>query len=174
MKGMVHLYCGDGKGKTTAAVGLAVRAAGAGVKVLFTQFFKNGSSSEIAMLNDMPNITVLHCRTVEGFFRNMSDEEKRRAAEDYSAFFSSLMRMTESGTYGLLVLDEAVSACNHRVIDEKLLLEFLKYRPDELELVLTGRSPSQALIDAADYVTEMRKLKHPFDRGITARKGIEF
>ena len=83
------------------------------------------------------------------------------------------MRKSTDGV-DLLVLDEAVAACNHGLIEETALLDFLRRRPETLEVVLTGRDPSQHLLDAADYVTEMRKRKHPFDRGIAARRGVEF
>ena len=84
MPGLIHVYCGDGKGKTTAAIGLAVRAAGAGKKVVFTQFFKDGSSSEIKVLQGVENIQILHCNTVRGFWKRMTDAQKARASADYT------------------------------------------------------------------------------------------
>ena len=172
MAGLVHLYCGDGKGKSTAAIGLAVRAAGAGKRVLFLQFFKDGSSSEIEVLRSIPGIEVLVCPRYFGRFRNMSEEQRAEAKEAYGALFEEACR--KAGKIDLLVLDEAVSACGHGVIPEDKLLDFLKNKPEELEVVLTGREPSQGLYAAADYITKMQKLRHPFDVGIPARKGIEF
>lgn len=172
MAGMIHIYCGDGKGKTTAAVGLAVRAAGAGKKVVFTQFFKDGSSSEIKSLQCLENIRVMHCVTVRGFFRRMNEAEKARASEDYTRLFREVQAAAEHAD--LLVLDEIVSACNHGTVAETAVMDFLKGKPETLEVVLTGRNPSAELLEMADYITEMRKIKHPYDRGITARKGIEF
>ena len=172
MSGLIHLYCGDGKGKTTAAVGLAVRAAGAGKKVLFTQFFKNGSSSEIGVLRSLPGVTVDVCGTYYGLYKFLSDEQKEEARKDYTALLERVL--AKAADADLLVLDEAVSACRHETIPEEMLLRFLKEKPEGLEVVLTGRKPSEALKDAADYVTCMTKEKHPFDRGIAARKGIEF
>lgn len=169
---MIHIYCGDGKGKTTAATGLAVRAAGAGKRVVFTQFFKDGSSSEIKALQSLENIRVMHCSTVRGFFRRMNDAEKARASEDYTRLFREVQSAAENAD--LLILDEIVSACNHGTVAETAVTDFLKRKPENLEVVLTGRNPSPALLEMADYITEMRKIRHPYDRGITARKGIEF
>ena len=172
MAGLIHLYCGDGKGKTTAAVGLAVRAAGAGMRVVFTQFFKDGSSSEIAVLRQLEPIRTMHAQTVPGFFRHMSDEQKQQATRDYSALLEDALR--EARPADLLILDEVISACNYSVVSEARLADFLRSKPEQLEVVLTGRNPSPLLQELADYVTEMRKQKHPFDQGIRARRGIEF
>lgn len=172
MSGLIHIYCGDGKGKTTAAVGLAVRAAGAGRKVVFAQFFKNGSSSEIGVLSGMSQVKVDICPKKHGFFKNMDEEERGEARCDYGELLDRAL--ADAADAGLLVLDEIISACNHDMVCESLLLEFLKSKPEELEVVLTGREPSDALLSCADYVTEMRKVKHPYDRGVKARKGIEF
>ncbi len=172
MKGLVHIYCGDGKGKTTAAAGLAVRAAGAGKKVLFVQFFKDGTSSECDVLGKLDNITITVCHKHYGLFKRMSEEEKRNAAEDYGALLEKAISAAPS--FDLLVLDEAVSACNHGTVSEERLAAFIETRPETLEVVLTGRSPSERLLSLADYVTEMIKIKHPFDEGVPARKGIEY
>ena len=169
---MIHIYCGDGKGKTTAAVGLAIRAAGAGKSVVFTQFFKDGSSSEISVLRSIPNIRVLHCQTVPGFWRRMDQGQREGARADYTWLFTDVVEAAKNAD--LLILDEIVSACNHGAVPERLVTDFLDRKPDTLEVVLTGRDPSAALLDRADYITEMRKCKHPYDQGIPARKGIEF
>lgn len=172
MAGLIHLYCGDGKGKTTAAVGLAVRASGAGKRVLFTQFFKDGSSSEVLRLRELPGVTTLHARTVKGFYHNMTPEQRGQAAQDYTALFRQVTQAAREAD--VLILDEIVSACNRGVVPEELVVDFLRSKPQPLEVVLTGRNPSAALMELADYITEMRKLRHPFDRGIAAREGIEF
>lgn len=172
MCGLVHIYCGDGKGKTTAAVGLAIRAAGAGKKVIFAQFFKNGSSSEIKVLKGIENIKLCLCNKNHGFYFNMDEAQRQEACCDYANLF---MKTSEHAlSADLLVLDEIISACNFHMVKEYNLIEFIKNKPDGLEVVLTGRDPSQKLIDIADYITQMQKVKHPFDLGIKARRGIEF
>lgn len=172
MSGLIHLYCGDGKGKTTAALGLTLRAAGAGKQVVFTQFFKDGSSSEMEPLAALPGVRVFHADTVRGFYRNMTPSQREQAGKDYTALFRQVTQAAREAD--LLILDEIVSACNRGVVPEKLVTDFLREKPARLEVVLTGRNPSAALLELADYVTEMRKLRHPFDQGIGARKGIEF
>lgn len=172
MAGLIHIYCGDGKGKTTAAVGLALRSAGAGNRVVFTQFFKDGSSSEISLLRQIPGISVLHTKTVGGFWKRMTAEQQAQASRDYTELFHIACERAKN--MDLLVLDEVISACNHGAVPEEALLEFLQNKPEHLEVVLTGRNPSEALLAQADYVTEMKKIKHPFDHGVLARKGIEY
>ena len=171
MAGLIHLYCGDGKGKTTAAVGLAVRASGAGKQVVFTQFFKDGSSSEVESLK-LLGIRTIHAQTVKGFYRAMNEQQRQQARQDYTALFRQVTDAAKDA--GLLILDEIVSACNRGVVLEGLVVDFLQNKPSALEVVLTGRDPSPALVELADYITEMRKLRHPYDRGVAARKGVEY
>ena len=173
MEGLIHIYCGDGKGKTTAAVGLAVRAAGAGKKVLFVQFFKDGTSSEIQVLGQIPGVELEFCLTHHGFYKFMDEAGRAAAKEDYSFLLDNALARAAEGL-DLLVLDEAISACNCGVIDEEVLAAFLKNKPAGLEVVLTGRNPSQRLQDLADYITEMKKIRHPYDKGISARLGVEY
>lgn len=171
-RGLTHIYCGDGKGKTTAAVGLSVRAAGCGRRVVFAQFFKDGTSGECALLESLPNIQFVRPERSFGFFWTLSDEEKAEARDFYTAHLHKAMDLAREAD--LLVLDEAMSACTHGVINEGELLAFLQEKPVGLEVVLTGRDPSEAMRAAADYITEMRKVKHPFDRGVGAREGVEY
>ena len=172
MAGLIHIYCGDGKGKTTAAMGLALRAAGSGRKVLLLQFLKDGKSSEFASLAHVPGIAVVPQTCSFGFSWTLTDGERAEARAYYTGLLEDAFR--RAGGFGLLVLDEAMGACSTGMVEEVRLLELLGQRPAELEVVLTGRDPSQAMQDAADYVTEMRKVKHPFEQGIPAREGIEY
>ncbi len=169
---MIHLYYGQGKGKTTAACGLVLRASGSGMKVLFSQFFKNGSSSEIKGMSRLENVDVMIPSLNYGRFKTMSDEQKREISDDYHEFLKSVKE--KAGEYELIVLDEIVSAYKYGVVGHDTLMEFLKEQGHEREIVLTGRDPAPELLEIADYATEMRKEKHPFDKGIKARKGIEF
>ena len=169
---MIHLYYGDGKGKTTAAVGLALRAAGSGLRVLFVQFFKSGDSGEIKALSRVENVEILSPSVHYGRYKMLTDEQKA-AVGDHYAFL--LREVTERASgYDLIVLDEAVAAYRYAMIDNEALLSFLQHEGRNREIVLTGRDPAPELLALADYATEMRKEKHPYDRGAAARKGIEF
>ena len=174
-KGMIHLYHGDGKGKTTAAVGLAVRFAGNKEQVLFAQFMKDETSGEIDVLKKIPGIQTKHGKTTKGFYGKMSDEEKATFASEQEVLLEAVLKEVEGmESGGLVVLDEITYAYAWNLIDRKKLECFLQNKPDRIELVMTGRNPEQELLAAADYVTEMKCVRHPFERGIGARKGVEF
>lgn len=171
MRGLVHIYCGDGKGKTTAAAGLAVRAAGNGFRVLFLQFMKNGRTGELASFEKLENITVQQGEKTAKFSWNMDEYEKQDVAKTQQDHFDEAAK--KACEYDMLVLDEAVGACFGGFLSEEKLCAFLDQKPETLEVVMTGRNPSQRLLDRADYVSEIKKIKHPYDQGICARKGIE-
>ena len=173
MKGLIHIYCGDGKGKSTAAMGLAVRAAGTGMKVVLTQFMKGTDSGEIKILKTIPQISLLLCEKNYGFVWNMNEEQKKQAAEGYTKLFDEVTKLAVESDADMLVMDEFISCYNLNFIDNKKAVNFLKNKPEKLEVVLTGRDPSAELIELADYLSEVKKIKHPFDKGINARKGIE-
>ncbi|MGE4214424.1 MAG: cob(I)yrinic acid a,c-diamide adenosyltransferase [Anaerotignaceae bacterium] len=171
MTGLTHLYCGDGKGKTTTAIGLAVRAAGSGMRVAFVQFMKGSETSEINMLKLLPNICVFRSNVDFGFFSTMKEDEKKQLTNIHNSLMEEALEYL--GSEGMLVLDEVTHAINFKLINSEKLREFIETKPQRIELVMTGRNPQEFLIEAADYVSEIKKIKHPFDRGITARKGIE-
>lgn len=173
MKGLIHIYCGEGKGKTTAAMGLTVRAAGCGMKIVLTQFMKCGTSNELKIIKELSNVKFICVNKHLGFAWNMTDAQKEEAKLLYQQLFRDVTRLAAEEEADLLVMDEFMSAYHYGWIDQKEALEFLKNKPEKLEVVLTGRDPGQELIALADYVTEMKKIKHPFDQGIPARKGIE-
>lgn len=170
--GMVQVYCGDGKGKTSAAVGLAARAAGAGLLVLFAQFLKTGDSAELAALGRAGGIDVALPARSFGFVWTLSDAEKVQMREVYAAFWRELAERAEG--YDAFVADELLDAINLGLINGQEVLAWLEGRPAGLEVVLTGRDPAPELVELADYVSEVRKVKHPFDRGVAARRGIEY
>ena len=172
--GCIHIYYGNGKGKTTCSVGLAVRAAGSGKKVLFIQFMKTGKSSEIKMIETLPGIKVMEAPRMKKFSFMMNDEEKKEMLEADNEVLQEIRDKVSSGEYDLLVMDETLGSCHKGFLDERLLIDFLKNKPEHLEVVMTGRHPDDTLLKMADYVTEMHKVKHPYDQGINARRGIEF
>ncbi len=167
-QGLIHIYCGDGKGKTSAAIGLAVRAAGSGLKVLFTRFLKNESSGELAILDDISQIKVLHLEKSYGFFKNLSEEKKQEVRETYLRLWRAIELEILTGRYDVLVIDEFMAAYKYDLIPKEEAIEFLEKKPKELEIVLTGRNPDEKLVELADYVSEIKKVKHPFDQGIYA------
>ncbi|BAK46628.1 ATP:corrinoid adenosyltransferase [Clostridium sp. SY8519] len=173
MKGYVHIYEGDGKGKTTAAVGLAVRCAGSGQKVLFSQFLKGNTSSELQVLRNIPEVTVFENSNHYGFTFQMTDEEKGQARQHYRDHFRDVTEEAGKQQARLLVLDEIIDACNLGMVEEEEVCRFLRSRPQDMEVVMTGRNPSDQLLALADYVTHFAKIRHPYDQGVAARKGIE-
>ena len=173
-RGMIHIYCGDGKGKTTAALGLALRAAGAGMKVYILQFLKSSGSSEYNSISKIDNIKITSAQNKVKFVFNMSESEKKELTEDNNRIFCDIVKKSKSNEFDVLVLDEIIGCVECGVIDEDLILNFLENKPDGLEIIMTGRNPSERLIQCADYVSCITKVKHPFDNGENARKGIEF
>lgn len=173
MKGLIHIYEGDGKGKTSAGVGLSVRCAGSGQKVLYTQFLKSDSSSELKVLEQIPGITVERCQKNFGFTFQMTPEVKEQAKAYYTEHFRKITKLAAEGGYRLLVMDEMIATYNLNMVHQEEVLEFLKNKSEELEVVMTGREPAKELVELADYVSRIVKIKHPFDQGVPARVGIE-
>lgn len=169
--GLVQIYTGDGKGKTTAALGQAVRAAGRGFNCVIIQFMKGKTKGgEATTLSAIPNIAIERLgRSFIGVDPSDSETVKESLLPAMSA-----ARAAVGGEYDLVILDEAVTAASLGVIDIDELLRIVQSRKASVEVILTGRGADQRLIDAADLVTEMKLIKHPFDQGRKARAGIEF
>ncbi len=172
-QGLIHIYCGDGKGKTTAALGLALRCAGSGKRVYFLQFLKGSPTSELAILNQIPQITVQRNSKDFGFSFSMTPKEKQAVSHMHNENLKAAMLACQQGAYELLVLDECMGALSTGLLDADLLREFIPQKPPALELVMTGRNPPEDLVAIADYVSEIKKIKHPYDRGISARCGFD-
>ncbi|MBN1577927.1 MAG: cob(I)yrinic acid a,c-diamide adenosyltransferase [Chitinispirillaceae bacterium] len=169
-RGFLHIYTGDGKGKTTAALGLALRAAGAGKRVLFSQFLKNSICSEHRALERFEDRITVRCFGTGEFIReDIKAEQIQRTKEGVE----EVSRLMASDNFGLVILDEIVVALSLGVIAFDQVLLLIRKRPPGCEMVLTGRGASRQLIDVADLVTEMVEVKHYFRRGFTAREGIE-
>jgi len=171
---MIEIYCGDGKGKTTAAIGLAIRAAGNDMNVHFVQFMKGAPTSELHILETIPNLTIQRCDKNYGFTFQMNDEEKASLTQCHNAMLSDVMNIIYHGKIQLLILDEFFSAYNCNLLDRELANRLVFGIPDKTELVLTGRDPEQKFLDAADYVSEIKAVRHPYSKGISARAGIEY
>nr|WP_207735333.1 cob(I)yrinic acid a,c-diamide adenosyltransferase [Ruminococcus sp. BSD2780120874_150323_B10] len=169
-----HIYYGDGKGKTTAAIGLAVRAAGSKMKVLFVQFLKTEFSGERHILSHTENVTLTFCPLELKFTFDMDDKEKAQAAKIFKGIFDNAVTTALTEKYDMVVLDEVFEAINAHMLSESEVYEFITNAPSSMEIVMTGHNPPQKFMDCADYITEFKKIKHPYDRGITGRIGIEF
>lgn len=174
MKGLIHIYEGDGKGKTSTSIGLSVRCAGSGGTVVFSQFLKDNHSNEVSVLKKIPGILYVESTKHFGFFFQLNEEEKEEAKIYYRNHFSKVVEIAIQNNAKLLVLDELISAYNLGLVDHEQVLHFLVIKPDEMEVVMTGRDPADELVALADYVSRIVKIKHPFDQGISARKGIEY
>ena len=172
-KGLVHIYYGNGKGKTTAAIGLAIRAAGNDMSVVFAQFLKSAQTGEINAFSMLPQINVLRGDESCTFTFTMDAEMRKKCLSAHNAVFGRAVELCHNNQVDLLVLDEIIDAYSHDLINKEQLVDFIKNKPESVEVVLTGRNPACELVELADYVSEIRKIRHPFDKGVRARIGIE-
>lgn len=175
MTGLVHIYTGNGKGKTTAVIGLGIRACGNGLKVLMVQFLKGAETGELAILKKLePNFKLCRNKEVKGFFWNMNQEQKEKLNKLTDQTFNYVLETTSTEEWDMLILDEVMGAISNGLLSVQDIVNFIKNKPDKLEVVLTGRHAPKELIDIANYVSEINAVKHPLSMGIVARKGIEF
>ncbi len=171
-RGLVQVYTGNGKGKTSAAFGLALRAAGRGLKVYIIQFIKGGFDyGELYTVDKLPNLTLKAFGRGEFITAKPPDKEDVRLAEQALQLAKQTVK---SGKYDVIILDEVNVALTLKLIDLKEVLKLIQNKPNHVELVLTGRNAPVQVIDASDYVTEMREVKHPYSKGYQSRKGIEY
>ena len=169
-QGYVHVYTGNGKGKTTAALGLALRAAGAGWRVFFGQFFKGGGSSELAALERLSSsITVRQFNQANSAVLNRQRDDPRSSIYD----LTECRAAAASGRYKLVVLDEVTLAVTYGLISVQDLIELIESKHESVELVITGRWAHRRVVERADLVTEMQEIKHYYQQGVLARTGIE-
>jgi len=171
IKGLIQVYTGDGKGKTTAALGLALRAAGRNMKVLIVQFMKKWDYGELHSVELIPNITLKTFGTKDFVYKGKAKKIDYEEAEKAFSFGIEGMR---SGDYDIVVFDELNMAMYYELLNAKEVVEKLKGKPNEVEVVITGRKAPEEIIEIADLVTEMKEIKHPYQKGVEARKGIEY
>lgn len=170
IKGFVQVYTGDGKGKTTAALGLAVRASGACLNVYIGQFIKDERTSEINALRRIPRITIEHYGP-KHFIRQKPSRSDIRAGSDG---IYKLRSALNSGLFDLIIADEINNAVLAGIVQLNDVIQLIKDKPPKVELILTGRKAHPRIKQLADLVTEMKSLRHYYAKGITARRGIEF
>lgn len=190
-RNMIQLYCGEGKGKTTAAVGAAVRAAGNDRNVIFVQFMKGRQTGEVRILNEISCVKVLRSNEDFGFFSGMSEEQKRKLTEIHNRMLQEIDMLLGSGSADFVVLDEITHAVRYGLVDMERLQHILAYGKTkraesasqemeeataeiDCEIILTGREPSEELLGYSDYVSEIRCVRHPYREGVAARPGIEY
>lgn len=172
--GLIQVYTGDGKGKTTAAVGLAVRAVGQGLKVCYLSFYKEPDKwgyGEHRVLKKLGVATFGFAGKHPHFYKNVSKNEVRRECLKAMEFIRKIYQEKE---YDILILDEVLVSLHDGFLKEKEVLDILDLKPKDLELVLTGRGATKKIVKKADLVSEIKKVKHPYDSGIKGRKGIEY
>lgn len=172
--GLIHIYCGNGKGKTTAAMGLGIRCAGRGNKVLLTQFLKDNDTGELISIEKIgDNFFVYKGEPMKNWFNCLDEEGQKEVIDEHRKRFKDVTEKAINEKYDMLIFDEIMASLTYGILELDTVLEFLKNKPENLEVVLTGRNPDKKLIDIADYVSEINPIKHPFEKGIHARVGIE-
>ncbi len=170
MKGFIQVYTGNGKGKTTAALGLALRAAGAGLKVFIGQFLKTAEASEHKALARFKDLITIKTFGRKGFVTQPTEEDIALAQHG----LEECAKAISSGDYALVIMDEINVALHLGLLPLEAVLKILKEKPDQVEVVLTGRYAPKELCKVADLVTEMKEIKHYYTQGIKARKGFEY
>jgi cob(I)alamin adenosyltransferase len=174
-RGLVQVYTGDGKGKTTAALGQAFRSAGNGLRIYMVQFLKTDDTGELHSVKKFyPDFQIFRFEKPKGFFWTLSDEEKAKLKVEIRNGFNFCKKTMENGACDILILDEILGVLGNGLLSADELLDFLKSKPDNMEIVMTGREAPEVIVAAADLVTEMKEIKHYYSKGIAGRKGIEF
>jgi cob(I)alamin adenosyltransferase len=175
MDGLIHIYTGDGKGKTTAALGLGIRAYGRGFKVLLVQFLKGRDTGELSVFKQFePNFAVRRNPNLQKFVKDLNSRELAEFHAITRELWEDAVRAAERQECDLLILDEVMAALSTGLLPLTAVVAFLKQKPSALEIVLTGRNVPPELVELADYVSEIKAVKHPYEQGIPARKGIEY
>lgn len=172
-QGLIQVYTGNGKGKSTASIGQGIRAAGRGLQVYMVQFLKSSDSGELHIIKNIDNFEVFRFERPRGFFWTLNDKEKLELQEDIDKAMQFVKDRLESGDCDLLILDEVMGSIKNKLIDVDKLVSMLKNRKPHMEVVLTGRNVPAEIVEIADYVSEINPIKHPFEKGIPARRGIE-
>jgi cob(I)alamin adenosyltransferase len=174
-KGYVQIYTGNGKGKTTAAKGQGVRSAGSGLKVIMVQFLKGSDTGELHSLKKLePDFKIYRFERPRGFFWTLSDAEKLELKKDIDAGFEFCKNVMKNNECDLLIIDEIMGVLSNKLLTVEEVYEFIKSKPIEMELIMTGRNVPEEIANCANLITEMKDIKHYFNEGVPARKGIEF
>lgn len=171
--GLIHIYTGDGKGKTTSAVGLAARALGRGLKVCYVSFHKRPEKYGYSEMDTLKNAGALILNRAKGHPHLDCRIKTEEIIAEVEAALIEIAELVQKEAFDLLIMDEIIISIRDKYISESTLLDFIANKPATLELVITGRGATEGLIAVADYVSNVTKVKHPYDKGIMSRKGIE-
>ena len=174
-KGLVQIYCGNGKGKTTAAIGLGIRAIGRDLKVIMIQFLKNSDTGECKTLKELePGFKVFHFEKPRGFTWSLTPEERDEKKIEIKNAMNFARKVLDTGECDILILDEILGAIQAGFVVEDEICNMIDNKPETVELVLTGRVLPDSIAEKAGYISEIKAVKHPMTEGITAREGIEY
>lgn len=174
-RGYVQVYTGDGKGKTTAAVGQAIRAAGNGLKVYMLQFLKAEPTGELEIAKLIgDNFQIFRFESQKGFFWTLNDEEKKILKEEVDREYNFAKEIINNNSCDVFILDEIMGVLSNKLLTEEQIIELIDNKPISMELILTGRNVPESIKDKADLVTEMKEIKHYMKKGVYVRKGIEY
>jgi len=168
-RGLIHIYTGEGKGKTSAGMGLLVRALGRGLSVKIIQLFKRNTGEQYFFENS--GFNYFQFKPLHPFFKTYNKDELESLRKEFLEFWNEV---TNDLNFDVILIDEIGPGIAWGVIDEDLVFDLIKRKPQSAELVLTGRDFPLSIIEKADYISEINKIKHPYDKGVLARKGIEF
>ncbi|OPZ94046.1 MAG: Cob(I)yrinic acid a,c-diamide adenosyltransferase [Firmicutes bacterium ADurb.Bin419] len=174
-KGLIQVYTGEGKGKTTAAIGQGIRAYGRGKTVYMVQFLKSSETGELLTLKNLePDFKVFRFEKKRGFIWSLGEAEIEELKAEISRAFDFVKETFKAGACEVLILDEIMAVISNRLVKIDDVLDIIKNKPENIELILTGRDVPTEIIEAADYVSQIGCIKHPFEKGIAAREGIEY
>lgn len=175
LHGLIQIYTGNGKGKTTAALGQGLRAVGCGLKVFMIQFLKSSDTGELHSCEKFDgNFKIFRFQKEWGFFWQLSEEQKQELKNEIDEALKFVQKVMLEQQCDILILDEVMGALNNKLIEEQVLCDLIRSKPKSMELILTGRNAPDSIIALADYVSEIGCVKHPMEKGIAARKGIEY
>lgn len=174
-KGLVQVYTGDGKGKTTAAIGQGMRAYGNGLKVYMLQFLKGGPTGELKTIDELnDNFKIFRFEKPRDFVWNLNEDEKEELKREIKEGYKFIINTIKENKCDVLIIDEIMGVLYNKFLTEEEVIYIIDNKPQSMELILTGRNIPEAILKKSDLVTEMKCIKHYFEKGVGARKGIEY
>lgn len=174
-KGFVQIYTGDGKGKTTAAIGQGIRAYGNGLKVIMVQFLKSGETGELETIKELgENFEIFRFEKKRGFVWTLTDEEKEEVKKEVKVAYEFVLSLLADNKCDVLIIDEIMGVLKNKFLTIEDVIDIIDKKPKHVEIIMTGRNVPEEIIEKADLVTEMKVIKHYYQKGVPSRKGIEF